>query len=140
MTSRIYGIGNDIVKVSRLKSSFERHGDKFLKRAFHDDEIVVFKQIFNENNDRAFQFLGGRWAAKESIYKALGNQERSKLNFQNIRIFNHTNGKPYVDLLDPTNQYFRELGIDTIHLAISHEDEYAISNVILETTLDKLDK
>ncbi|KAN0003746.1 hypothetical protein ACTFIZ_009886 [Dictyostelium cf. discoideum] len=148
--NRIFGIGNDIVKISRLESSFKRHGDKFLKRAFNEVEISIFKSLIpttsitesindndsnnnnnNNNNNRGFEYLAGRWAAKESIYKAIGNQDRSKLNFQNIQILNESNGRPYVNLLEPTQSYFKELGINKIHLAISHDTDYAISNVIL---------
>ncbi|KAM9964926.1 hypothetical protein ACTFIW_004721 [Dictyostelium discoideum] len=154
--NKIFGIGNDIVKISRLESSFKRHGDKFLKRAFNEVEISIFKSLNptasitesiddndnnelnnnnnnNKNNNRGFEYLAGRWAAKESIYKAIGNQDRSKLNFQNIQILNESNGRPYVNLLEPTQSYFKELGINKIHLAISHDTDYAISNVILES-------
>ncbi|KAK5577583.1 hypothetical protein RB653_002526 [Dictyostelium firmibasis] len=156
--NKLFGIGNDIVKISRLEASFKRHGDKFLKRAFNDVEISIFKSlnptpsiteginensnsdINNENNNnnnnsnkRGFEYLAGRWAAKESIYKAIGNQDRSKLNFQNIQILNEPNGRPYVNLLEPTQTYFKELGINKIHIAISHDTDYAISNVILES-------
>ncbi|KAN0035346.1 hypothetical protein ACTA71_004611 [Dictyostelium dimigraforme] len=160
--NRIFGIGNDIVKISRLESSFKRHGDKFLKRAFNEVEISIFKSLNpstsvtesindnddendneinnnnnnnNNNNDnkRGFEYLAGRWAAKESIYKAIGNQDRSKLNFQNIQILNESNGRPFVNLLEPTQSYFKELGINKIHISISHDTDYAISNVILES-------
>ncbi|EGC40378.1 hypothetical protein DICPUDRAFT_74089 [Dictyostelium purpureum] len=131
--SKIFGIGNDIVKISRLQSSFERHGEKFLKRAFSDKEIQTFQSLSTEDNSRKWEYLAGRWSAKESIYKAIGDQERSKLNFQNIEIFNEPNGKPYVHLLEPTKSYFKNLGIDKIHIAISHDTDYAIANVMLES-------
>ncbi|KAN0037046.1 hypothetical protein ACTFIV_002378 [Dictyostelium citrinum] len=155
--NKIFGIGNDIVKISRLEASFKRHGDRFLKRAFNEIEISIFKSLnptppitesINDNdnecngnnnnnnnnqNKRGFEYLAGRWAAKESIYKAIGNQDRTMLNFQNIQILNESNGRPYVNLLEPTQSYFKKLGINKIHIAISHDSDYAISNVILES-------
>eukprot|EP01132_Coremiostelium_polycephalum_P009134 gene9134-11191_t len=134
--SRIYGIGNDIVKISRIISSFERNGDKFLNRAFHPEEIKQFKELQTINKENAFNYLAGRWAGKESIYKALEGKDRSKLNFQNIRIFNKPSGKPYFDLLSPTNEYVKSLGVTNIHLSISHDTDYCIANVILECSAD----
>ncbi|KYR02237.1 hypothetical protein DLAC_01061 [Tieghemostelium lacteum] len=132
--SKIIGIGNDIIKISRIKSSFEKGGDRFLKRAFHDEEINNFKELFLINNEKGIEYLAGRWAAKESIYKAFGGQERSKLGFPNIKILNEQiTGKPIVNLQPPTFEYAKELGVKNIHIAISHDSDFAIANVILES-------
>ena len=52
----IYGVGIDIVLVSRIKSMVEKFGDKFLTRIFTDNEISgplysLYNNHINENGD-----------------------------------------------------------------------------------------
>ncbi|MGD8886352.1 MAG: 4'-phosphopantetheinyl transferase superfamily protein, partial [Gammaproteobacteria bacterium] len=40
----IYGIGTDIVAVSRLESALNRHGQRFAGRILADEEMVRFSE------------------------------------------------------------------------------------------------
>ena len=63
----IFGIGTDIVRVSRLRRDLERFGVRFAERILTDDELAEFHQKENKAH-----FLARRFAAKEAAAKAMG--------------------------------------------------------------------
>ncbi|EGG21706.1 hypothetical protein DFA_01592 [Cavenderia fasciculata] len=130
---KIYGIGNDIVKISRFSKNSDN--ERFLRRAFHQQEIDRFYHLKTVNQEKALQYLAGRWAAKESVYKAFRGIDRSRLPFPNIKIASRDDGSPVVELQDSTMELANQLNIANIHLSISHDEDYAIANVILEEKL-----
>ena len=61
------GIGIDVVEISRILSSMEEFGDKFLARIFTDRE-----RAYCERQKRPEMHYAARFAAKEAISKAFG--------------------------------------------------------------------
>ena len=118
----IYGIGTDIVKISRLEKLKERYGDKFLER------ILSQKEIGNIPKENPMQFIAGRFAIKESLVKAFNN---GKIKFSAVTVLNEDNGKPYIDNPEIFDNI---IGNDEykIHITISHEDEFATGFVVVE--------
>ncbi|MCX5707210.1 MAG: holo-ACP synthase, partial [Candidatus Omnitrophica bacterium] len=76
----ILGTGVDITEVNRLKVAVQRWGDAFLRRVFTKKELVNAK-----GRASLYQHLAGRFAAKEAVFKALGDAE---LNWQDLEILN----------------------------------------------------
>ncbi len=105
-------VGVDIVSVAKMRKIVRRWGNKFLLRVFSEEELTESKKIKNE--DRYFQFLSGRFAAKEAIIKALDSKGRFALN--QIVIERRKDGAP-VFLMD---------GIP-VALSISHTQDYAVA-------------
>lgn len=105
--------GIDIVCVKRIESALEKFEDKFVRKILTENEI----EIFNRRKDKVL-FLAGRFAAKEAIYKALGDDN---LTWHQVEVLNGKNGEPTVQI--------RENKIN-ISLSISHESEYAIAFAI----------
>ena len=66
---QIYGIGTDIVSVSRIKRLVDKYGEQFLKKAYHPKEIDSFAR--REEEGSSLEFLASRWAVKEATQKAL---------------------------------------------------------------------
>ena len=58
----IKGIGIDICQISRMKPDMNR-------RILSDSENIIYEEI--KLDKRKIEFLAGRFAAKEAIYKAL---------------------------------------------------------------------
>ena len=79
-----------------------------------------------------YAFYAGRWAAKEAVAKALGTGFGPKCSWTDIDISNDSQGRPIVTLSGVTAETARELGIDTWHISISHDREYACANAIAE--------
>jgi len=108
------GVGIDIVEISRLKQAIDRWGDVFLNRVFTKKEIAYSMQ-----KRFPFQHLAARFAAKESIIKAFGN---NPVTFKDIEIINDKFGKPSCKIHKKRNQ---------IHLSIAHTDKYAIATAVI---------
>ncbi len=113
----IVGTGIDIIEIDRLKRAMERWGDDFLKHIFNEEEISYAK-------GRKFpaQHYAARFAAKEAIYKAFGDNKT--LGWKDMTILNDENGKPYCRLKD---ENFK----DKIIISMSHSKNYAIANAII---------
>jgi len=126
----LVGIGNDLVHIPRIKAVFLKHGERFLKRMCHPEEIVAFKQRQGENS---FSFLASLWAVKESTYKAFGGHDRKKLAFPDMRVHKELSGKPSLHLEGKARELQDEFGVKRLHVSVSHDHHYAIANVILES-------
>lgn len=57
----LLGLGTDIFRISRLAAVLTRHGDRFLRRAYHPDEIAAFRTYASER--RGTEFLAARFKA-----------------------------------------------------------------------------
>jgi len=137
----IFGIGNDLIAISRIKQTYLRFGNRFLNRFLNPHEINEFRNRVNwvETNKlpqplstRACEHLASIWAAKESVYKAFGGVDRKRLNFTNIKISYTAKGKPEVVFDGTTKELVQELGITRVHVAITHDEHYVVANAILE--------
>jgi len=111
------GIGNDIVEVSRIRQSIERHGHHFLSRLFTQHE----QDYCYEFSDPAPHFAG-HFSAKEAIAKALGTGFGSHLSWHDIEIHHDEHGKPLVTLAEAIQKKYKN---PKILLSISHSTEYA---------------
>ena len=85
---KIIGIGVDIINNQRIKNSIKKK--KFISRVFTKNEIVISKKTKFKKN-----YYAKRYAAKESLVKAIGTGFRDGLNFKDIEILNDKLGKPY---------------------------------------------
>ena len=90
---KLYGIGTDIVKISRVSKSIKKKS--FINRLFNKDEILKCDKTKNSAN-----CFAKRFAAKEAFSKALGTGVAKGINFKEIIILNEKNGKPYIKLID----------------------------------------
>ncbi|MDQ0247803.1 holo-[acyl-carrier protein] synthase [Bacillus fengqiuensis] len=116
----IKGIGIDIVEIQRIKNICERQKG-FIDRILGAEEKRHYEQL---SPKRKVEFLAGRFAAKEAYAKATGTGIGTHLSFQDIRIEYDQYGKPVIQ--SP------ERGLN-IHLSISHSEQYAVAQVIIES-------
>jgi len=123
----IVGVGVDIVNISRIDKIIEENRDTFLGKIFTEEEI----QYIQDRNYNA-QTISGLFAAKEAISKMFGTGI-GKINWKHIEIAHQENGMPYVVLKEEVNQVANKLNIDSIHISISHEREYAVAFAVGES-------
>eukprot|EP00743_Colponemidia_sp_Colp-15_P012232 GILK01013851.1.p1 GENE.GILK01013851.1~~GILK01013851.1.p1 ORF type:complete len:141 (-),score=4.57 GILK01013851.1:475-858(-) len=123
----IFGIGVDIVKVSRVADVFTRYGERFLRKYLHPEEIVRFKAY--KQHDDGYNFLASRWAAKESAQKAVSS---SRLLYPEIVIRRGDRGQPLLVFEGAVGETIKRLKISKAHVALSHDTDYAMAQVILE--------
>ena len=122
----IVGIGIDMVELNRISDAVQK-GEGLALRVLTEKEFAQFKTFTDR---RKVEFLGGRFAAKEAVSKALGTGIGSSLSFQQIEVFVSELGAPQMKINAPN--------IDeniTIHVSISHTKTTAIAQVILERVI-----
>jgi len=123
----IYGIGTDIVEVSRIEDSLARFGNDFARRILSEREMQDFLQ-----SSTPARFLAKRFAAKEAFAKALGTGIRSPATFENIGVAHDDLGKPVLDLAPDLQALLDAKNIRFQHLSISDEKMLAAAFVVLE--------
>jgi holo-[acyl-carrier protein] synthase len=123
----IFGIGTDIVEVSRIAASINAFGDSFAERVLADSELEGY-----QNSQIKARFLAKRFAAKEAFSKALGTGLRAPATFQNIAISHDDLGKPILVLAPDLLAFMQEKNIQHTHISISDEKNLATAFVILE--------
>lgn len=115
-------VGLDVVDLfdfsSMLRSTL---GDPFLARAFTAEE--------REYCGADVQRLGGRWAAKEAVAKAIGSGFRDGLNPSDIVIRHHPKGAPLV-YISPLVSWPAEARSWDWSVSIAHEDTIAVAVAI----------
>lgn len=126
----VLGIGNDITEVARIGRLYEKNGITFLFTILSQDEIAMVER---RNGKGRAEFIAGRWAAKEALGKALGTGLGGNCSPSEITIRNNDSGAPEVYAVGRTAAFLAEQGVGKIWLSISHEKEYAIATVLLES-------
>ena len=121
----IFGVGIDIIETYRIQKSVKNQN--FVKKVFHPEEVVIC-----EKSSNAVQKYSARFAAKEAFMKALGTGWSKGIKFSEIVITNDENGKPIINTFGKTKDMLDEIGINKIHVSLSHIKDYANAMVILE--------
>lgn len=112
----IYGIGIDIVEVSRFAKALEKRGDKLRNRVFTEAELAYcMGQASPERH------LAARFAAKVSVLKAFGGP----LSFKDIEITRDGDGRPAVRVSGLTGDY-------RFSISIAHDGDLSIAETIME--------
>ncbi len=122
----ILGTGIDIIEVERIANSVGRDS------GFR--ELVFSKSEIKYCNSKAspFEHYAARFAAKEAFMKALGQGWTGGLSFNEIEVVNQANGKPYLRISGQTEKELAPLGIQKMHVSLSHLKTMATAVVILE--------
>lgn len=122
----IFGIGNDIIEVARIKRAIEKDNG-FREKVFSPREIELC-----ESKGNKYQSYAARFAAKEAFMKALKTGWADGVTWTEIEVLNSESGAPYLNLLNKTEKLVIKENIQHLHISLSHLKEYAIAQVILE--------
>ena len=120
---KVFGIGVDIVDNIRVRKLIRNK--RFISRIYSAKEINQSKKIKNKIN-----YFSKRFAAKESLSKAIGTGFRNGINFKDISIINDKYGKPFYELNYNVKKYiyskFKAKRIK-ISLSLADEKNYSIA-------------
>jgi holo-[acyl-carrier protein] synthase len=111
-------IGVDIVEIARLEEAVARWGEGFLRRVYTDSEIKLYR--------RKLPSLAVRFAAKEAVIKALGQQGK-KASLKDIEVLSGPGGQPVVNLYGRAQQQAKAMGLGELAVSLSHSREYAVA-------------
>jgi len=124
----ILGTGIDIVEVSRIRDSYERFGDRFLRRVLRPEEIA-----YCLSHKFPAPHIAARFAAKEAISKAFGTGIGQHLGWQDMEITRRDSGEPLVLLHGPGVALAQARGGTKVHISLTHTQGYAAAMAILES-------
>lgn len=114
----IIGTGVDVVNIDRFAELINRTPG-LKERLFVPLE-----------RGKPLRSLAARFAAKEAAAKALGAP--AGMVWHHCWVENDTNGAPYLNIEGTVAQRAHELGINRLHLTISHDEPIATATVIAE--------
>jgi holo-[acyl-carrier protein] synthase len=122
----ILGIGTDITEIVRIAAMLERQGDAIWNRILAPEERLEF-----QSQKRRVEYLAGRFAAKEAASKALGTGIGA-VGLHDLVVTKNEQGAPVLTLRGYAAKLAANMGIERMHISISHSDQYAVATVIAE--------
>ncbi len=122
----IFGIGTDIIAISRMERSLESH-PRFAERIFTPGEIS-----YCESKANKAQSYAARFAAKEALMKAIGTGWDGSINWIDIEVVNNEQGNPAFITHGKTKAFLESIGMTRLHLSLTHEKEFAVAYAIIE--------
>ena len=120
------GIGCDLADVERIEKAIAHNG--FKERVFTPDEIAY---CTGSHGDKA-QSYAARFAAKEAFLKAIGTGLRGSGQLTDISVTNDDLGKPELKVTGYYASFIEKMGVQKIHLSLSHTATTAMAVVVLE--------
>ncbi len=121
----ILGLGFDATDIPRISTTFERYGDRFLRRVFTDGEIAYCTRRRNP-----VPHLAGRFAAKEAAMKALGTGHSRGVLWKDIEVV-RLSGPPQLRLHGGAAFHADRMRVRSSLLTITHSDALAMAQVLL---------
>ena len=119
-------IGIDIVEIKRLSRVSKKWGKAFLNKVYTERELAYAK-----SKRFPYQHLAARFAAKEAIFKALGEVETNFVGWKNIEILNDANGKPVVHWHKEAETSRKKRSLKGAVVSLSHTENYAVASAML---------
>ena len=127
----IIGIGSDLIDITRIEKTLERHGARFIDRVYTDVEKTK-----SEGRKQRAASYAKRFAAKEACSKALGTGLSHGVFWRDMGVVNLPGGKPTMHLTGGAAERLAKLTPAghraLIHLTITDDFPLAQAFVIIE--------
>ena len=122
----IFGIGTDVLQLSRVERLWERYGDHFAERVLLDEELELFARSKNKT-----RFLAMRFAAKEAVVKAMGTGFANGMWVRDVGTVPNALGQPQVVYSARGSQMCERLGIGSGFLSLTDEAGLVVAVAVL---------
>jgi holo-[acyl-carrier protein] synthase len=130
----IYGIGTDIVQISRVEAALARSGPRFAEKILGPQELEKYHARSAKNAIRGLRFLATRFSAKEAFSKAIGLGMRMPMTWRSAQILNGPGGKPVIVCSGALEQFMQDYGLSA-QVTLSDEADYGVAFVIVTQDL-----
>ena len=127
----IYGIGTDIIQISRIEAALERNGERFAEKILGPEELEKYRRRKEKVKVRGIRFLATRFAAKEAFSKAIGLGMHMPMTWRAMQTLNAPTGKPVAVTSGALKEFMEKNGL-TAQVSITDEADYAVAFVIVE--------
>ncbi|MFZ6799936.1 holo-ACP synthase [Undibacterium sp. Di24W] len=131
----IFGIGTDIVKMSRIQSALESNPQRFPEKILGTEELLAYQERLNQSPRRAIRFIATRFAAKEAFAKAIGLGVRHPMNWHSLQILSGEFGRPELHWQGELATWMQTRGLSA-HVSLSDEEDFALAYVIVEKSVE----
>lgn len=122
----IYGIGTDVVQISRMEALWTRHGERLAQRVLSPEELAELP------TDMPWRFVAKRFAVKEAFAKAAGTGLRHPVTLTRITLAHDGLGRPVFRCAASLQQWLDARGITHVHVSLSDEREMVVAFVVME--------
>ncbi|NDV24422.1 holo-[acyl-carrier-protein] synthase [Desulfovibrio sp. JC022] len=122
----IIGLGIDITELDRIKRSLDKYGERFTEKILTPKELELLPA------KNPVPYVAARFAAKEAAVKALGTGFAEGITFHTIEITRMESGAPQLNFLGEALERSNTMGIQGIHISITHGRDTAAAVVVLE--------
>jgi phosphopantetheine--protein transferase-like protein len=121
LKSRKFAVGNDLVFIPDFKLSLT---EPFKNKVYTEKE-TAYCELFADSTLR----FASTWAAKEAVYKALKQVDKSAIGWKKIEIIREKiGGQPHAVIHREKSLEFK------INLSISHDGDYVWAIALIEKT------
>ena len=125
----IYGIGTDIVQISRIEAALARNA-RFADKVLGPQELEKFAERSAKNAVRGQRYLATRFSAKEAFSKAIGLGMHMPMTWRSCQVLNAPGGKPVIVCSGALEQFMQEQHLSA-QVTISDEADYGVAFVIV---------
>lgn len=124
----IFGIGTDIVEMSRMESTWKRFGEHFAERILMPEEMQLFRKT-----KQPARFLAMRFAGKEATVKAMGTGFAHGVWLRDVGITSNEWGRPLIIWSERGRKVCQELGIGSGHVSLTDDAGLVLAFAVVET-------
>jgi len=124
----IRGIGIDMVCISEMERllSLETSKGAFERRTFTKAEQEAASERHNKT-----EYYATRFASKEAVTKAIAPLcKNTGYDLRIVETLNREDGSPYINITEPLLSILGDIQVDTLHVSITTEGDYATAFVI----------
>ena len=118
----LIGLGCDLIETERIRTALEKHGERFLKRVFTDEE-----RAYCDSLKYPHKHYAARWAAKEAVSKCFTTGIGPHLDWTSVSVYHGSRHEPLVRLDAKGEALLREVGGTHVWLSLSHVDKFAMA-------------
>lgn len=118
----LVALGCDLIEIERIRAVLERHGERFLKRVFTEEERGYCASLKYPHKHYA-----ARWAAKEAVSKCFTTGIGPHLEWTSVSVYHGTRQEPLVRLDERASALLSQVGANGVLLSLSHTETHAMA-------------
>jgi holo-[acyl-carrier protein] synthase len=123
----IYGVGTDIVEMSRMQATWDRFGSAFARRILMAQEMDLLQKARSP-----VRFLAMRFAGKEAAVKALGTGFAHGVWLRDVGIINNEWGRPEIIWSPRGLEVCDRLGVGAGHVSLTDDAGLVMAFAVME--------
>ncbi|TDJ46796.1 MAG: holo-ACP synthase [Gammaproteobacteria bacterium] len=122
----VFGVGTDIVQISRIEMTWQRFGERFANRLLLDEERELF-----DTSKHPVRFLSMRFAVKEAVVKAMGTGFAHGMWVRDVGMVPNNWGQPQIIYSARGRRMCERLGIGRGHVSVTDEAGLIVAFAVL---------